>query len=243
MVVATLLHLFGQIVSVVYEICLLIGTATAAMAFLLGLAAYLRLWFTGDKGWRPASIGFFLGLACLVPAMLAVIMVEVYPSTADVTTAYDDPLALLRAEPNHPEIDPETVLQSFPNLITRIYQIPPEVLFVLAEQLTRTKDWSVIDITEPSQDDDRVALNAIRRSLLGWENEIAFRIAASPIGARIDLRAASLDPVYHDLGDNGRAIESFLVDLDAEVNAYRQDNPVLDEEEPTQVVGTEGISQ
>lgn len=221
--ISTGLHFFGQIAADVFQISLLIGTVFAAAAFLIAIAAYVVLWFTGDRGWGPSSVGFFLGLVCLAPAGVAFAMSEIYPSTADVTTALTDPPQLLEAQPNHPDIDSETVLASFPNLITRAYQIPPEVLFGIGQSLVRANDWEILASTEPSQTSTG-QLNALRRSLLGFGNEIAFRVSPNPIGALIDLRAASLAPVYHDLGDNGRAIEAFLLALDDRVSTYIQDN-------------------
>ncbi|RDE10549.1 DUF1499 domain-containing protein [Pelagibacterium lacus] len=240
LLVSTGLHMFGQIASPVFEIALVIGTAIGALAFALGVAAYVTLWVSGDKGWGPASVGVFLGLVCLGPALAALAFARLYPSSADVTTAVDDPPRLVMAAPDAPQIDPESILQSFPNLITRIYQIPPEALFVLAQDLLRANGWTVLGIAEPSQVDNRVTVNALRRSLLGWENEIAFRVAASPMGAQIDLRSASLGPVYHDLGDNGRAIEAFLLALDDRVNAYIRDNLAMADDEPIAVPGSSG---
>ena len=222
-IISTGLHFFEQIDANVYEISLVIGSACAAAAFLTGIAAYIRLWFTGDRGWGPASVGFALGLACLTPAGVTGALAEIYPSTADVSTAFSDPPHLLRARPNHPEIDPETVLATFPNLITRIYQTPPEILFSLGKNLASANGWRLIAATPPSANAPGT-LNAIRRSRLGFENEIAFRVSPNPIGALIDLRAASLVPVAHDLGDNGRAIEGFLLALDDSVSAYIRDN-------------------
>ncbi|SDG38851.1 DUF1499 domain-containing protein [Pelagibacterium luteolum] len=231
------LHVFAQIASIAFETTLIIGSLIATLALVFAIAAYVRLWITGDKGWAPATAGFLVSLLCLTPAMLAATLSVIYPSTADVTTAFDDAPALLQATPNHPEIDAETVLQSFPNLITRIYQIPPEALFVLAQDLVRANEWTVLEITEPTQTDGRASLNALRRSLLGFENEIVFRISASPIGAQIDLRAASLEPVPHDLGDNGRAIEGFLLALDDRVSVYIQDNlATTTEDQPPEVI-------
>ncbi|UYQ71423.1 DUF1499 domain-containing protein [Pelagibacterium flavum] len=225
------LHYFGQITADVFEISLAIGTVCGALAFLIGIAAYVRLWFTGDRGWGPASVGFFLGLVCLAPAGMALTLSEIYPSTADVTTALVDPPQLVEARPNESEIDSETVLASFPNLITRIYQLPPETLFSLGQSLARANGWEILSSTPPTETSTG-QLNALRHSLLGFENEIAFRVAPNPIGALIDLRAASLHPVYHDLGDNGRAIEAFLLALDDRVSTYIQNNmaqPVPDQ--------------
>lgn len=221
--ISAALHFFGQIASDVFEISLVIGSICAAVAFLAGIAAYIRLWFTGDRGWGPATIGFVLGLLGLMPAAAAAVLAEIYPSTADVTTASANPPQLRMAHPDQSRIDPETVLASFPNLITRIYRIPPETLFSLGEALARANGWQILSATPPT-DGERGELNALRLSLLGFENEIAFRVVPNPIGALIDLRAASIRPVTHDLGDNGRAIESFLLALDGSVSAYIQRN-------------------
>lgn len=232
--VSTGLHFFGQIAPDVFEISLVIGTVSAGAAFLIGLSAYVVLWFTGDRGWAPASVGFFLGLLCLAPAGIVLALSESYPSTADVTTALGTPPQLLEAQPNESAIDPETVLASFPNLITRAYQIPPQELFALGQSLVRANGWEILAATPPTETSTG-QLNALRRSLLGFENEIAFRVSPNPIGSLIDLRAASLDPVYHDLGDNGRAIEAFLLALDDRVSSYIQGNMAqpVPEEQPT----------
>lgn len=224
LVLAVALHLFGQIATDVFEISLVIGTAVAALAVLLAAAAYMRLWFTGDRGWKLASIGISLGGLCLLPAGYALAMTLLYPSTADVTTALISPPALIRAADTETSIDPESILLSFPNLITRSYQIPPETLYGLAETLVRQRGWRVVRNSPPAFAGGQGTLNAIRTSLLGWENEIAYRISPGPLGALIDLRAASLNPTRHDLGENGRAIESFLLSLDDSVSAYVQAN-------------------
>ncbi|WP_417580213.1 DUF1499 domain-containing protein [Pelagibacterium sp.] len=217
------LHFFGQITPDVFGISLIIGTVCAALALLTGITAYIGLWFSGDRGWGPATLGFGLGLVCLVPAGVAFALSEIYPSTADVTTALFDPPQLVEARPIETDIDPETILANFPNLITRIYQIPPEMLFTLGQSLARSNGWEIIASTPPTQTSVG-QLNAIRYSLLGFENEIAFRVSPNPIGALIDLRAASLNQVYHDLGDNGRAIEDFLLALDDRVSTYIRNN-------------------
>lgn len=217
------LHVFGQIGSDVFQISLVIGTLCAAAAFLVGIAACVRLWITGDRGWTQSGVGVVLGLVCLVPSITAFALVETFPSTADVSTALENPPPLLQASPNQPQIDPETVLASFPNLITRIYRIPPETLFSLGQNLASAQGWDILDITPPAEG-RAGSVNALRRSVLGFENEIAFRVVPNPIGALIDLRAASLRPVFHDLGDNGRAIEDFLLALDDAVSAYIQNN-------------------
>lgn len=242
LIVATPLHILDLISSDVFGISLAIGFGAAAIAFLLGILAYIRLWFTGDRGWRPASFGVGFGLVCLAPLAVAAYLVATYPSTADVSTALVSPPQLIMAQAEGGEIDPELILVSYPNLITRFYQIPPQVLFTLAETLARQSGWQVISALAPQNAESGGTLNAIRRSLLGWSNEIAFRVSPGPIGALIDLRAASLYPTPHDLGENGRAIEDFLRALDQSVTEYIQTNLAFIEDDSHDIV-VEGLDE
>ncbi len=242
LVVAIPLHIFDLIPSDAFTISLGIGLGAAALALLLGIWACIRLWFTGDRGWGPAIFGIAFGLICLAPAGFAGYLAMTYPSTADVSTALLSPPELIMARGSDVDIDPESILVSYPNLITRFYQIPPQVLYQLAEGLARQHGWQVIGTNPPSGDQGRGTLNAIRRSLLGWSNEIAFRVSPSPIGALIDLRAASLYPTRHDLGDNGRAIEDFLRALDQTVTEYVQRNMAFIEDGSQNVV-VEGLDE
>lgn len=242
LLVATPLHIFDLIPSDAFAISLALGLGAAALALGLGIFAYVRLWFTGDKGWRPASFGVAFGLICLAPAAFAGYLAVSYPSTSDVSTALLSPPELIMAAGTPMEIDPESVLISYPNLITRFYQIPTSVLHELAQSLARQRGWQIISSSAPQGDESGGSLNAIRRSLLGWSNEIALRISPGPMGALIDLRAASLFPTPHDLGDNGRAIEGFLRALDGSVTEYIQRNMAfIEDDTPSAVV--EGLDE
>lgn len=242
LIVAIPLHIFDLIPSDAFAISLALGLGAAGLALLLGILAYVVLWFTGDRGWRPASFGVALGLICLAPAAYAGYLAVSYPSTADISTALLSPPDLIMARGSDVEIDPESILVSYPNLLTRFYQIPPSVLHQLALTLARQRGWQIISSTAPEAEDSGGTLNAIRRSLLGWSNEIALRISPGPVGALIDLRAASLYPTPHDLGDNGRSIEGFLRALDLSVTEYVQRNMAFIDDDSHSVV-VEGLDE
>lgn len=231
LIVAIVLHFFEQVTIDAFEISIAIGTGVAALAVLLALIAYGRLWISGDRGWGPASFGLFVGLLCLVPAAGALALALIYPSTSDVTTALVSPPDLVSADPGHSDIDPETVLERFPNLITRIYQIAPETLYPMTETLMRREGWDIVRNRPPSGGGEGL-LNATRRSFFGWDKEMAVRITPGPLGSVIDLRAASLRTLPHDLGENGRAIEAFLLKLDEAVTAYQQASLAAGEDMP-----------
>lgn len=232
--VAGLLHLFGQIAFEVFVISLQIVTVFAGAGLLLGIAAAIRLWFTGDRGWGQAGAGVVLGLLGLAPLGSVLVMASIYPATLDVTTALQNPPDMQLARESRADFDPETVLASYPNLITRIYQVPPDILYALGEELAAANGWDVLSATAPSPADPAGQLNALRPALLGWRSEIAFRVTPGAIGgAVIDLRAAAIDSIGHDLGENGRAIEAFLLALDDRVSGYIESQLAMGDDDET----------
>ncbi|WP_404405744.1 DUF1499 domain-containing protein [Pelagibacterium halotolerans] len=229
LVLSILLHVFGQISTDVFEVCLAIATAAGGLAVLLALAGYVRLWFTGDKGWSLASIGLFTGVLCLLPAGTAVWLMASYPSTADISTDPRDAPELIFPRSGSPEpIDPDMALEAFPRVLTRSYRLDPATLFGIARGVIEGRGWQLIFIQDSQGADAARQLNAIHKSLLGWSDEIAVRIEPAPLGARLDVRGASVRNVEHDLGANGRALESFLVALDQAVAEHLRSNVVPD---------------
>lgn len=224
---AILLHVSGQISSTVFEVCLAIATGAGALAVLLAIAGYTRLWFSGDNGWGLASIGLAAGAACLLPAGVAAALIAAYPSTADISTDPRNPPELVfpRATPPDP-IDPDRALNAFPSVLSRSYRIDPAALYDIARGIAEVRGWQIMR-ARPQSADLPGRLNALHKSLLGWPNEIALRIEAAPLGARVDVRGASTGAVPHDLGTNGRAVESFLLALDQAVANYLRQNVEL----------------
>jgi hypothetical protein len=239
LVVSIALHMMGQLATDIFETILAIATAIAALGVFLALCAYVKLWISGDRGWGPATFGLLVGGLCLTPAIAVAVLVSNYPSTVDVTTALVSPPELVAAEPAPSLIDPESVLETFPNLITRIYQVPPDILFGMVESEVRNRGWEIVRTRAPQTATGEGVLNARQRSLLGLESEFAMRISPGPLGALIDLRATAFGPVRHDLGENGRAIESFLLALDNTVTVYQQNNLAAEDDEVDFEVVTE----
>lgn len=227
-----LLHVFGQISTTVFEVCLALATLAGGLAVLLAFVSYVRLWFTGDKGWGLASMGLATGLICLVPACAAVALMAVYPSSADVSTYPRNPPELVFPRASAPEpIDPDLALETFPNLLTRTYRLDPPTLFGLAHEIVERSGWQIMRSQAPQPGTAVGRLNAIRKSLLGWSDEFALRVESASLGSRIDVRGASLRDVPHDLGSNGRVLEDFLVALDQTVARYLRENVDTGEDE------------
>jgi hypothetical protein len=218
------LHLTGAIASDVFEICLAIASVLAGLAFLFGAIAFVRLWYSSDRGWGKASAGFLLGALCLIPTGYGIALGLTNPSTADVSTdALNPPPLLLREEDVGPvAIDPDAVSARFPNMVSRSYPIDAAALFGLVEGLVQARGWQLLRDHPPRSGAPGV-INAEQTTLLGWKNEIGLRVSQEADGAQVVMRAASVRPVHHDLGLNGRLIEDFLVTLDEVVTVYIRD--------------------
>lgn len=219
LVLAVFSHRAGAISSQVFEICLGLAAGLGLAAVLLGIMAWIRLWFTGDRGWGRAGFGMAMGAIPAVPALYAAAMIALYPSTADISTDPRDPPPLMVAETEGAVLGPEDFGRRFPHLAPRSYQIAPEALLSLALAQARWRNWQVIGEIDPSATRPG-ALHAVETTLFGWRNEIALRIRPEPGGARIALRAASVYPPLHDLGFNARLAESFLLTLDDQVTVF-----------------------
>lgn len=225
-VIPVFLHRAGIMDSATFALVEVIGLSTAALGLVLGVAAYVRLWFTGDRGWGKASTGVFLGLLCLSPLVYAGIVASETPFVADVSTDPDmdfvmEVAATARAADRPPRA---AIRDAFPNAVTREYRIGANHAYRLAEGLVRRRGWEIVAAEAPRLELAQGRINAIDMTLLGWRDEVAIRIAGTTHTARVDVRSASLAG-SHDLGRNGRRIEAFLLDLDAKVTEAVRNAP------------------
>lgn len=225
LIISVLMHRPRTISTATFHLLGALGLGLALIAVLLSLAAFARLWQTGDKGWGRAVVGFLLGGICLSPLVFAAIAADRYPLVNDVTTSMAKPLQMLEARPlGELQIDQSEILTAFPNVVTRDYQIGANLTFELVEMLVAERGWEVIRRQGPQLESAIGQINAISMSFLGWRDEIAIRVTPGVTGAKVDMRSASLAG-QHDLGQNGKRIEEFLVALDAAVTVAFRDRP------------------
>lgn len=230
-VLSVVLHRLGLISSNVFQIAALVAGLVAALAVLLAGIALLRLWFTGDHGWRNCFWAVFWGLLCLVPFAWHAQLAWRYPHVTDVATASTSLLPLTfepdtAVMPNARMLSREDHLHSFPSALTRAYPIAREELHALVLRLIAQQGWDVRFDQVPSEFSGRI--NARVTTLIGWREEVVFGISATSTGSKIDMRSASIGAA-HDFGSNGNRIMSFLSSLDNEVTAFIRDNPSLNQ--------------
>jgi len=229
LVLASALRFLDLMEPAAFEAILAIGAAIGMVAVVCAILAYIRIWNTGDLGWSKASLGFLAGLIALAPLGAWLALVLSYPSTADIATreAALPALALRPGDDDTTLLDTGDLARAFPGVVSRAYPLAPAQLYALVEALADLRGWPALRRLGPAANDNVGILNVLHTTLLGRENEIVFVVEPDPRGARINLRAASVRNLVHDLGVNGRLADAFLDDLDEAATVFERDAAAL----------------
>jgi hypothetical protein len=248
-VLPVFMHRERLIDSAAFHVVEIAAAAVALLGLLVSIAAFIRLWNSGDRGWDRAVFGFIVSLICLAPFAWATFEASRHPLVLDVSTDAQNPLPLVTAEAR-PLPSVEALLEvetAFPNVTTRTYPLNAVQMFEIIGQLVLDRGWEIRHRRVPTSVLGLGRINAIATTLLGWRDEVAIRVTGDPTGSTVDMRSVSLAAI-HDLGSNGQRIEEFLVALDTEVTLLMRDNPAAVQplegvtEEPAEPVeeGAEG---
>lgn len=225
-ILPVLLHREQMISSSDFIIIAAVAAVIAALAVILALGAFARLWITGDRGWSRAGWGLFFGLVCLLPAAYLGFEAWRYPMVNEVTTAVATPMALssdVRVAPTSAALR-AVIEERFPNARTRSYPIEAVQMFALVTGLAEQRGWDIRTRRAPPTALDVGQFNAIAMSLFGWRDEVAVRVAGTAAGSTVDMRSVPLSG-FHDFGENGRRVEEFLLALDERVTLMLRDSP------------------
>jgi uncharacterized protein (DUF1499 family) len=196
----------------------------AALAILLGLAAFVTIWKDGLDGLGHALLAIFIGALLLAfPAYLAVKAYKL-PQISDVTTDPIDPprfetIARVRPRNANPIIyaglyAAEQQRRAYPNIEPLLVNVPPKAAFDAALSVATKRRWAVLDRREPGPNRPEGRIEAVARTpIMGFRDDIVIRVRPAPDGARVDVRSASRYG-RHDLGTNAARIRSLLDDID-----------------------------
>lgn len=232
-VIPVLLHRQYLIVGTVFLFAALMATLIAMLAVLSALVALIRLWHSGDQGWGRAIGGLLMGLVCLVPVSYFGALALHYPQVTDIATTERSHLPLV-LEPDTTRMPPPHLLNaaqieaSFPNIKTRSYPLNAQQTYDVLLRMVTDRNWDIRRQRAPDTPNGVGQINARIVTLAGWREEAVLRVTGTALGANVDMRSASINAL-HDFGSNGRRIESFLTDLDAEITTLLRDNPNADQ--------------
>lgn len=221
-----LLHRAHLIASNDFVVIEAVAMGLAALAVAAALVAFVRLWFTGDKGWSRASVAFVFGMLCLLPAAFFAWQATILPASPDISTDYANPPQLLSFVESR-FIGPEErarLSAAFPNARPRTYPIAAPQMFEVVADALGANGWEARARRAPIGPLAVGQLNAVVTALLGFRQEVAIRVAGTADGSTIDMRSTSLTG-FPDFGQNGQRVEAFLLDLDTRVTLMLRNAP------------------
>lgn len=209
----------GQIISSeIFTILLCCVFVLAGLTILATCVSFVRLWNTGDKGWGRTFQAFFLGLLLIAPLCLAIVFINQTPYVNDVTTVGETvPELYFISNPNSATVSTSEVIANWPNAVSRTYPVEVDLLFELVKTAVADQGWEVWRRRDAVEGVSSAQVNAISTSWLGWRDEVGISVSADVDGATINMRSASFWGL-HDLGSNGRRMETFLTKLDESVS-------------------------
>ena len=144
-----------------------IALGLAALAVFSAGIAFVRLWFTGDRGWWRASVAFIFGALCLAPAGYFAFEYLHSPSFPDVSTDFSNPpplVSFVEARFIGPSQRAE-VEARFPNARSRSYPITAPQMFDTVAALLDDRGWDVRARREPQNELDSGQFNAVITTL------------------------------------------------------------------------------
>jgi uncharacterized protein (DUF1499 family) len=200
--------------------------ALAGLGILLGLAALVRIWFTGYEGAGRALGALFIGAVILgYPAYLGYKAYKL-PAIHDITTdPYDPPrfeaVSRLRTrESNSTAYGGLSIYNlqrtAYPDVEPLEVNIGAKAAYDSAMALVTKRKWTIIDAREPQAAGRREGrIEAIAYSpVMGFRDDVVIRFRATGAGTtRIDMRSSSRYG-FHDFGANARRIVDLLDDID-----------------------------
>jgi uncharacterized protein (DUF1499 family) len=204
--------------------------ALCALAGLLALIAFIRIWRLGHKGTAIAAQALALVMLLMaLPGFYAARGLTL-PQLNDVTTDIDAPPDFSRSRaalaaregripPDPPPGTRERQRAAYPDIAPILIEREAEDAFDLARKAAVALGWQIIEATPPGGRTGTARIEAMHRTtLMRFTDDITIRIRPRADGSRIDIRSASRVGT-HDLGANARRIRRFAEELRSQATA------------------------
>jgi len=229
LLVSLVLHRATSFSTAVAMNLFLVGYAGAALAILIGAAAFVQIWRTGFGGAASVAVGVLLPLLAFAGPVGYAVAFHNLPRINDVTTDLASPpkfsVLAKRSQGANSSTYPgplfsEQQAKAYPDLRTLVLQRPVEEAFDLVEEAVRKLRWRVVAAEPPTGRPVRAGiLEATDQTLIvGFTDDIIIRVDGGPNRSRVDVRSASRYGRF-DFGQNAMRIRRFLADVQARAEA------------------------
>lgn len=229
LLISLILHRITSFPTAVAMNLFLVGYAGAAVAILIGAAAFVRIWRTGFGGAASVAVGVLLPLLAFAGPVGYAVAHYNLPRINDVTTDLTAPPKFVvlakRIDGANSSVYPgqqfaELQAKAYPDLRTLVMERSVEEAFDLVEETARKLRWRVVAAEPPTGRSVKSGiLEATDQTLLvGFTDDIVVRVEGNSTRSRIDVRSSSRYGRF-DFGQNTARVRRFLADVQARAEA------------------------
>src|SRR4029077_15858045 len=209
--------------------------ATAVVALLLALSAFVVIWTEGLAGVGAAVAAMGVSLALLAyPAYLGIRAYRL-PWIYDITTDPIDPpryeaLARLRVRDTNPTTYPglyaaDQQRSAYPDVGPLGTNATAQAAYDAALAVVNRRRWRVVDARAPQAGRREGRIEAVARTpIMGFRDDVVIRVRAETDGARIDARSSSRYGSF-DFGTNAARVRGLMNDIEDAIRAQKPERP------------------
>jgi hypothetical protein len=209
--------------------------ATAVVALLLALSAFVVIWMEGLAGIGAAVTAMLVSLALLAyPAYLGIRAYRL-PWIYDITTDPIDPpryeaLARLRVRDANPTTyaglyAADQQRSAYPDVGPLGTNATAQAAYDAALAVVNKRRWRVVDARPPQAGRREGRIEAVARTpIMGFRDDVVIRVRAETDGARIDARSSSRYGAF-DFGTNAARVRGLMNDIEDAIRAQRPERP------------------
>jgi Protein of unknown function (DUF1499) len=209
--------------------------ATAVVALLLALSAFVVIWMEGLAGIAAAVTAMLVSLALLAyPAYLGIRAYRL-PWIYDITTDPIDPpryeaLARLRVRDANPTTyaglyAADQQRSAYPDVGPLGTNATAQAAYDAALAVVNKRRWRVVDARPPQAGRREGRIEAVARTpIMGFRDDVVIRVRAETDGARIDARSSSRYGAF-DFGTNAARVRGLMNDIEDAIRAQRPERP------------------
>lgn len=224
------LHRFANLTTPVAVNLFSVAIAGAGLALIVGFAALVGIWRSGDLGAGRAIFGILLSVVVLALPVWQLPSLVNLPRLYDITTdtvkppAFDALAKARTAEGGDTNAaaygrdQAVTQAAAYPDLRPETFARPAEETFGAVREVVKALGWTTVTDTPPQNGRPGTIEATDRSFLFGFTDDIVVRVADEGRGSRIDVRSSARHG-QHDLGRNADRVRQMMGEVRGRIAA------------------------